>query len=133
MNINKLLKDKGYRITTERQRVLSTITSHPLTAQDIYETLKKNKVQIDLASVYRSLELFVNIGIVRVIELGEGKKRYEIIDEKNHHHHIICNSCGTIEDVSLKDETFLQKIKTRSKFKIDHHHLEFFGTCAECQ
>lgn len=133
MDIQKLLKNKGYRITSERQQVIKVINDHPLTTQEIHNLLKKKKVDIDLASVYRSLDLFVKLGIIRALELGEGKKRYEVVDESNHHHHLVCNSCGNIEDVVVNEKNLIHNIKEKSKFKIDHHHLEFFGLCSGCQ
>ena len=133
MDIQKLLKNNGYRVTTERQHVINVINEHPLTVQEIYNELKKGQFDIDLASVYRSLNLFVKLGIVRALELGEGKKRYVLVEEHNHHHHLVCNNCGSIENITMNENYLLKAIDKKSKFKIDHHHLEFFGRCANCQ
>lgn len=133
MELLDRLKQKGYRITKPRLELLKVLDSYPLTVQEIHETLQKKKVRVDLASVYRSLELFVNMGIVHVIDFGEDKKRYEMIDNDNHHHHLLCNSCGTIADITVNENNLLTQVKTKSTFKIDHHHLEFFGLCQNCQ
>lgn len=133
VDIQKILKNKGYRITSERQEVLKILNNKPLTAQEINNLLKEKKVNVDLASVYRSLDLFVKLGIVRALELGEGKKRYEVADENNHHHHLVCNNCGDIEDIIVNEKNLIEDMKIKSKFKIDHHHLEFFGLCLSCQ
>lgn len=127
------LKHKGYRLTKPRQELLHVLVDYPLTVHEIYSTLQKKNISIDLASVYRSLELFVNMGIVRVIELNDNKKRYELVDIHNHHHHLICTNCKTIEDVNINENNFLKEMQRKSAFKVDHHHLEFFGLCKNCQ
>jgi len=133
MQILDELKKKGYRLTKPRQEVLKALTSFPMSVQEIYATLQQNHISIDLASVYRTLELFVKMGIVYAIDLGEDKKRYELVQPQNHHHHIVCNSCGVIEDVKFNETSLDKEIFRKSQFKVDHHHLEFFGLCANCQ
>jgi Fur family ferric uptake transcriptional regulator len=56
-----------------------------------------------------------------------------LIDEKNHHHHLVCNSCGKIEDIRLNEQKFIKEVAVKSQFLVDHHHLEFFGYCSNCQ
>lgn len=132
MNIFKRLKEKGHRITSQRKKVLEEIISHPRTVDEIYSTLQHKKVKIDLASVYRALQVFTSNNIAQEINFNDGKKRYEIVDE--HHHHAICNSCGTVEDITLRDEdNFITKMSHQSTFQITNHSLEFFGLCQQCQ
>lgn len=126
------LKDKGYRITQQRKKILEVMRSHPLTALEIFELLEKHGEKIDLASVYRTLHLLTCMGIVAVVEIREGKKRYELV--KDHHHHLICDNCGTIEDIVLKaEDKILQEVTTQTQFRIINHSLEFFGLCTRCQ
>ncbi len=133
MKIFQQLKQNGYRFTKPRQEIIKFLVRYPLTVQEIFETLQKKKIAIDLASVYRTLELFVKMGIVNELELGDGKKRYELRDEDNHHHHLICNSCKKIEDIFLNEEMLMKNIRNKSDYKIASHKLEFFGLCASCQ
>lgn len=133
MDIKKILQEKGYRFTTQRQEVIKSLGDFLLSVQEIHRSLKKRRVNIDLVSIYRTLELLVSMGIVHAIELGEGKKRYEVVNEKNHHHHLVCNSCGSIDNITVNEEQFIKEIKKKSTFKVDHHHLEFFGCCQNCQ
>lgn len=127
------LKTKGYRLTKPRKELLKVISDYPLSVQEIFNKIKKKHIRVDLTSIYRSLQLFETMGMVRALEMGEDKKRYEMVDVDNHHHHLICTKCKTIEDVHLNENSFLKEMKTTSKFKIDDHHLEFFGLCAHCQ
>ncbi|MEO6509260.1 MAG: Fur family transcriptional regulator [Patescibacteria group bacterium] len=127
------LKKQGYRLTKPRKELLKVLATYPLTVKEIYESLKNKNIHIDLASVYRSLDLFVKMGVVHIIELGSDKKRYEIVDEQKHHHHLVCNKCGSIEDVAFDEKNLLEELQTKSTFQINHHHLEFFGLCHNCQ
>lgn len=127
------LKEKGYRLTTPRREIINVLAHHPQTALQIFFLLKKKKKSVDLASVYRTLEIFVDMGFVHAIELSEGKKRYELVEHENHHHHLICTTCGVIEDIRINENAMLKDVANKSEFKIDHHHLEFFGICVRCQ
>ena len=131
MNTFAKLRSKGHRITSQRQNILQKIKLQPQTVEEIHEELK-NKV--DLASVYRALKLFVKNKAIRVVNFGDGKKRYELIDQDNHHHHTICNSCGTIKDIALTDEEkIIRDAAKNANFQIKSHSLELFGLCQKCQ
>lgn len=134
MDYLKRLKDKGYKLTTPRKMVLDQLSQHPLTISEIADKLRDNKVKVDLASIYRTLELFVELKVVHAIEFGDGKRRYELIDDKNHHHHLVCNNCGKVEDIRLTIvEKMLSDVKTQSDFRVERHSLELFGLCINCQ
>ena len=133
MDIFNKLRSKGYRITSQREKILKVIYEHPLTVDEIYTSLKKKHINIDVASVYRTSELFTRNGIIQEVEFGDGKKRYELINENNHHHHLICESCGLVEDVPVNEKKLLEQVEKQSKFKVERHDLEFFGYCSSCQ
>jgi Fur family transcriptional regulator, ferric uptake regulator len=132
MDVILQLKNQGFRLTKPRIELLKVLVHRPLTVQEIYDLLIRRNIHVDLTSVYRTLELFVSLGAVSIVEFGEDKKRYELSDQ-DHHHHLVCTKCGLIEDVSLNENELLNKVKIQSKFKIDHHNLEFFGLCQNCQ
>ena len=82
--------------------ILSKTTTHP-SAEDIYLTLRQkyNNDNIGLTTVYRTLEILVNMGIVYKFDFGDGRTRYELSegpDGFHHHHHLVCISCGRIVD-----------------------------------
>src|SRR3989344_7109942 len=130
MNTFAKLRSKGHRITDQRERILQKIKSHPQTVEEIHESLDK---KVNLASVYRTLKLFVKNKLVRVVNFGDGKKRYELLDEKNHHHHFTCNNCKTIEDITSQlEERLIADIQTKSNLKIENHSIELFGLCQNC-
>lgn len=121
----------GLKNTPSRLAVLKILKekNSPLDVLQIFE-LTKNKT--DLATVYRTLEVFYNNGLIEKFEFGEGKYRYEI--KGKHHHHLVCDVCGKIEDVSAQAIPALEKeIQSKHKFLIKRHSLEFFGLCKNCQ
>src|SRR5690554_1518494 len=91
----------GLRLTSPRLAIidiLSKTTKHP-SAEDIYLTLRQkyNNDNIGLTTVYRTLEILVNMGIVYKFDFGDGRTRYELSegpDGFHHHHHLVCTECG---------------------------------------
>lgn len=130
----KILQDKGLRITSQREVILKSIQHKPKTADEIYSVVRKKNASIDLASVYRNVQVFAENNLVHEIDFGDGVKRYEKVTEKNHHHHVVCNNCGKVKDITLKHENkLIKEASMYSLFNITRHSLEFFGICKKCQ
>ncbi len=130
-NINEIISASGIKITPARIRVLDTLinSKKPLTVEDV---AKKLGSQAHLATIYRTLEKFVSVGIFERVDFQEGKFRYEYVHD--HHHHAVCDSCHTI--VEIKDSTFekqINKLNISGGFNITRHAIEFFGLCGPCQ
>lgn len=134
----------GYRLTLPRQVILDVLsqTSRHLSAEEVYAAVRRVYPAIGLTTVYRTLDLLAQMGLVSKFDFGDGRNRYELIagPGSEHHHHLICISCGRIIDYSdfIDDEVeFLSMIgKTLSKkhnFKINTHQLQFYGLCSKCQ
>lgn len=128
----KLLKEKGLRFTAQKKEVLCALKHKPQTVLEILSLLKQKKTSIDKVTIYRILTSFVTLGLVREIFLGDREARYELVGDE-HHHHLVCEECGSIEDVELSEEALLKEVAKQSKFKIKRHALEFFGVCGKCQ
>lgn len=129
------IKNIGKRTTRPRKLIVEALSkfSTPITVNDIHEYLRRKNEVIDLTSIYRNLELMRKSDVVSVILFGEGKKRYELKDTNDHHHHFFCENCGDIEDIEMKEENLLKEIKNNKRFLIRKHNLEFFGLCPKCQ
>lgn len=129
------IKNIGKRTTRPRKLIVEALSkfSTPVTVNDIHEYLRRKNEVIDLTSIYRNLELMRKSDAVSVILFGEGKKRYELKDTNDHHHHFFCENCGDIEDIEMKEENLLKEIKNNKRFLIRKHNLEFFGLCPKCQ
>lgn len=105
----------------------------PLSAKDFLAAASKNKICAHKTSVYRQLAVMKKEAIVKEIQFGENKRRYEIYP-KSHHHHFICVDCGHVENVNAKNDlvNLERKMTQEKKVKVVNHSLEFFGFCAHC-
>lgn len=129
----KVLKDGGYRITPQRIQVFCALSNKPQSVEEIYEIVSQSTTKIDLASVYRTLTLFAKLKLIQVVNFGDGKDRYEILDMNKHHHHALCTRCGKITDVELADGKNLELAASKkTNYRITGHSLEFFGICHNC-
>lgn len=137
--LKEQLKQKGYKLTPQRRSIVDTIVDSEgkhLTAEEIYDEVKKKCPEIGLATVYRTILLLEQIGIVSKIHLNDGCSRYELVhsDETHRHHHLICNKCNNVievEDDLLED--LEEEIQTKYDFKILDHSVKFYGYCSKCQ
>lgn len=136
----QLLKDKGLKVTNQRVLVLETLASCPgkhLTAEEIYELVKVDCPEIGLATVYRTIQMLLELHLVDKIHLDDGYVRYEIGSAggaaKHHHHHLICLSCGKV--ISFEDdllEELEKKITDKEGFFVVDHEVKLYGHCKEC-
>jgi Fur family ferric uptake transcriptional regulator len=135
----------GFRLTVGREAiidVLSRVNKH-VSAEDIFLALRSELPGIGLTTVYRTLELLVQTGIVAKFDFGHGRARYELTEEfgeKTHHHHLICKNCQIIIDYSdfLDDEfSYIKKtekgLSKKYNFDIESHIITFYGLCDRCR
>ena len=132
------LKNKGYKLTPQRRAIVDTIVESEgkhLTAEEIYDEVKKSCPEIGLATVYRTILLLEDIGILSRLHLNDGCSRYELVhsDETHRHHHLVCNECKAVFEVQddLLDE-LEYRIENTYGFKILDHSVKFFGICSKC-
>jgi len=128
------LSKQGYRMTPQRMMILSAIESSDdhISAEEIYAQIVAKYPNVNISTVYRTLELLERLGLVTETDLGEGRVRYHPAD-KGHHHHLICRECGAIIDL---DESLLTSLKStllrEYKFSADLRHLAILGRCVNC-
>ena len=135
----------GYRFTVPRQaifQVLCTSSKH-LSAEDVYMAVHKNYPNVGLTTVYRTLELLVQMGLVFKSDFGDGRARYELAEGPkgiNHHHHLVCTNCGRVIDYTdfIDDEVELLRrtekgLSMKYDFKITNHLIQFYGLCDKCK
>jgi Fur family ferric uptake transcriptional regulator len=129
-----LLRNTGYKITPPRLAVLEVIQEkgEHLNPTEILAQAQALHPGIGRATVYRTLELLTQLGVVRPILLGEDGPTY--IRAAGGHHHLVCSRCGLVVefDQCMADE-MAQDLRDRFGFRIDSHLLEFYGLCAACQ
>jgi Fur family peroxide stress response transcriptional regulator len=98
-----------------------------LTAPQLLEHLKNKQLQYNKTSVYRALDKLLAQDIICKQNFGDNDIQYEL--RTSHHDHLVCVVCGNINSV----ECTLQPPNAIGDFKVDHHHVTYFGTCQECQ
>lgn len=126
------LKTQGYSLTAARKVVFEALQyQEPQSMRDVVSRCKA----IDRASVYRTVALFEQLGIVQRLQMG-WKYRLELSDDfHEHHHHLHCTHCGKTtalpEDLEL--EKSLHAMAEAHNFQLQSHQLELSGTCQNCQ
>ena len=98
------LKAKGCKLTLQRRSVLDVLIEHAtehLSTEEIYGEVKKKYPEIGLATVYRTVQLFEEMGIVDRLNFDDGCSRFELASEQSvhHHHHLICEVCNRVFEV----------------------------------
>ena len=127
-----ILTSHKQRITKPRIDVLKVLSENgkPLTISEIHSKIKRNNR--DLATVYRIVKLYLELKILAEVDFREEFKRYELVFDRNHHHHIVCNKCGKVEDINICEMDEIEKSISGKGYKDISHSLEFFGTCPIC-
>ena len=128
------LSELGYRLTPQRMMVLSAIenSDNHISAEEIYAQIVVKYPNVNISTVYRTLELLKRLGLVTETDLGDGRARYHPV-EKGHHHHLVCEKCGTIIDIDESTLTRLQDVLLhRYNFSARLSHLAIFGRCVNC-
>lgn len=123
------------RATPARIAVMKLLetTDTPIDVATIIAYLEKQHIKTDPATAFRIINMFTQKGLTTQLSLNEGKFRYEL-SSKADHHHLICEHCGKIEDISECAIPDLEKdIKKKKGFMVKRHALEFFGLCRNCQ
>ena len=128
----RVLREAGFRATFGRVALLEALekAGKPIRVEELAKKLGK---QIDITNLYRALEALAKAGIVRRVDLRPEFVHYELAEGK-HHHHLVCDSCGKVEDVHLQEPALERSAlrATRSFALVRTHSLEFFGTCRGC-
>ncbi len=133
-DIARRLAEQGYRLTPQRIMVISAIEDSDghISAEEIYAQVIAKYPQVNISTVYRTLELLKRLGLVTETDFGEGRVRYHPVG-KGHHHHLVCQDCGAIIDL---DESVLTSLKgallREYQFSADLRHLAIFGRCVKC-
>ncbi len=134
--LTELLEAEGYRVTSARQVIAETMVNNGghCSADELVELVHQRSPGIGRMTVYRTLDLFCRLGLVRPFYIGSGAAHYALM-ESGHHHHLICSSCGQIIEVEdcVLEQIALEHIGKRFDFDVQGHLLEFYGLCGQCR
>lgn len=136
LDLAAVLHESGHKLTPQRQIILDTLCEMGghVTVAELYERVHGRFPAIDRSTVYRALDFFVALGLVRAAEIG-GAAVYEIAGQSAHgpHHHLVCRGCGDIDHVP--DDAFAAfaaRLRDDYGFAADVDNLTIPGLCREC-
>lgn len=132
-----VLRERGERVTTARRRVLEVLapTSEHLSAERIYDEVVADSPEIHRATVYRTLDALVNVGVVAHVHLPHGPAAYHLLDiSERPHLHLVCRECKTVIDTTadLLDDAAATLLAGLG-FELDPDHVALTGWCAACR
>ena len=132
--VTSLLRDKGFKVTPQRLAIynyLSSTKAHP-NAEMIFNELQPVYPTMSLATVYKTMEILREIGLVQILNVGEDSFRYDAVVEE--HAHIRCMKCNRVDDlIGLDTEDFMREASSRTDYQISGQQFYFFGVCPQCK
>ena len=134
--LSSSLKERGYKLTPQRKAILKVLTNthDHLTPAQIHARMKNGNSGIGLATVYRTLDILVELELVCPVYDKGGAISYVAARTSGHHHHLVCSGCGAVVDFTDCDlEDLEQRISLVTGFEIEGHFLELRGLCYDCQ
>jgi Fur family ferric uptake transcriptional regulator len=132
----RYLREHHQPITRQRDLVARVVflSQDHLSVDGIRRELRQQGARVGLATVYRTLDLLVESGLVRAHEFGEGFKRYEPMASHAHHEHLICERCGRVlEFAHERLERMLPVLADEHGFQHRRHRVEIYGVCRTCR
>ena len=134
--IIKVLRENGYKITPQRRAVILALLKCDkfLTVQQILDFVKQSNPDVSLDTVYRNLDIFVQLGLVHEIHTNNREGNVFELMISGHHHHLVCLKCGEMEcmeNCPVNDRYFEEAEK--KGFAVKRHIFEVYGYCKNCK
>ncbi len=130
------LAETGYRVTGPRRAVMEVLrqAEGPLSPCDILERGQQSHQSLGLVTVYRTLDLFAELGLVRKAHVAGGCHGY-MLSSPGHHHAVICRECACAVEFRGDDNLplLIERVEAETGFRIQGHLLQLFGLCQNCQ
>jgi Fur family transcriptional regulator, ferric uptake regulator len=125
----------GYRLTEPRRVVAQLVADQNghFSAADLIREARIRRMGIGRATIFRTLDILTELGLVEQIDLPDGEHAY-VGCASSHHHHVVCSNCGrasAIEDAGLR--ALVREVTRRTGYRVDEHRLGLFGLCPACQ
>jgi Fur family ferric uptake transcriptional regulator len=131
---DRRLRDHGFRITPQRQLVLEAVERlRHGTPEEILIEVQRTATGVNLSTVYRTLEVLEDVGLVTHAHIGHGPPTYHAVDE-DVHIHLVCDRCATVLSVSADVAAqFVDRLRENHGFATDVSHIAIHGLCQKCQ
>lgn len=134
MDIIEKLKSERLKVTPQRIAIYNALygqNEHP-TAEKIYRDLRESHPNMSLATVYKTMEIFERIGIVRVLDLGDDSSRYDW--DVHEHPHVRCTICNRVDDLHhINMKSLSDEVARTSEYEVTGQQLAFEGICPKCR
>jgi Fur family ferric uptake transcriptional regulator len=134
--LNDYMLKRGLRSTEQRRLIIDTFFDQHehITIDSLLKLVRAVDARVGYATVYRTMKLLSESGVVQEHKFGDGFTRYELTDEESHHDHLVCLECGKIIEFEEPQIEVLQdKVAKRHGFLVRAHKHEMYGLCADCQ
>lgn len=130
---DKKLRTAGYRITPQRQLVLEAVTHlRHATPEEILEEVQITASGVNLSTVYRTLEVLEQVGLVTHAHIGHGAPTYHVVDDAPHIH-LVCSRCRKVESIDGEGfAKFASKLEESNGFVVNISHVALHGLCKKC-
>jgi Fur family ferric uptake transcriptional regulator len=128
------LREKGLRLTPQRTMIIAAVenSNDHISAEEIYAQVTEKYPDVNISTVYRTLDTLEELKLVTKTDFGDGRVRYHPA-HKGHHHHLVCRECGRIIDLDEKVLSGLEERLLRDyNFIADLRHLGIPGICIKC-
>jgi Fur family ferric uptake transcriptional regulator len=129
------LRPAGGKRSGKRDRIMAVFLRQEghLSADDLFELMRREAAGIGRATVYRTLQWMVNAGIARKVDFGEGRSRFEPSYRHPRHFHLICTTCHRSSEFLSSDvETFIEEVAAARNFAQTQAVVQIYGTCDDC-
>ena len=129
------LRQRGYKLTPQRRAVLEVIarSREHLAPVAIHAEARKCHIKVGLVTVYRTLEILAELGLICEVHTGDRQRNYIMRGAVEHHHHLVCSDCSRVVDFAACDLDELEhKLSRKTGFMIESHILELHGRCPQC-
>ena len=130
-NYTNLLKDYNLKVTPQRVAIVEElyINGH-MNIDDLYKKLLEKFPSISLATIYKNINAMIEKVFLSEVKIPNSKSVYELV--KAEHAHLVCSSCGEIEDITLNTSSVLSEAESISEFKIESTNVVLSGVCPSC-
>jgi len=135
LQFKKYVRSQGLKWTQQRELIGSLFLSKRchLSAQEVYDEVRKKDSRVGYSTVYRTLKLAVDAGLVSERRFGPDETLFEPATEEKHHDHLICKKCGRIiEFENAKIEDLQKEVAREKNFEIRERRLVLYGYCSKC-
>ena len=133
-SVTNMLRDRGFKVTPQRLAIydiLAKTKAHP-SAEMIFSELQPLYPTMSLATVYKTIDILNEIGLVQILNVGEDSFRYDA--ETDNHPHVRCLDCNRVDDLHGADvSAFVDTVSSSTSYQLTGQQFYFFGICPECQ